>query len=211
MQLPSNFAHRRRRRRPGGPGLLDLSRREPGEYHHRQGTLRPGEGEFHAHAWHLRRPERTIFATDDGQSHGAPVHSDADRTMGTLNVPSDTGGHGKTTGSIQCARSIRPTNIAIGSRGDIYISDGLRQRACAHVLADRPAEALLGRARKMVRASSACRMGSPARPTVGSSCATARSIGSDLQLIDGPTPAPDALDLRCHGQCLCHRARLACR
>ena len=47
-------------------------------------------------------------------------------TMGTINRPSDTGYDGKTTGSIQRAGPPfnRPTNIAIGAKGQIYISDG---------------------------------------------------------------------------------------
>ena len=46
-------------------------------------------------------------------------------TMGTLNVPSDTGYDGKNR--IDQARRPpfnRPTNVAIGPKGDIYISDG---------------------------------------------------------------------------------------
>ena len=73
-------------------------------------------------------PDGTIYATDDG-NHTVRQFTPEGRllmTMGTLNVPSDTGYDGKTTGSIQRAAGPfhRPTNVAIGPRGDIYISDG---------------------------------------------------------------------------------------
>jgi DNA-binding beta-propeller fold protein YncE len=73
-------------------------------------------------------PNETIFATDDG-NHTVRQFTPEGRllmTMGTLNVPCDTGYDGKTTGSIKHAGPPfnRPTNVAIGPWGDIYISDG---------------------------------------------------------------------------------------
>ncbi len=70
----------------------------------------------------------TIFATDDG-NHTVRQFTPEGKllmTMGTLNTPSDTGYDGKTTGSIQRGGPPfnRPTNVAIGTKGQIYISDG---------------------------------------------------------------------------------------
>ena len=79
--------------------------------------------------------------------------------------PSDTGSDGKTTGSISRASPPfnHPTNVAIGSRGDIYIFGRIRQLAHAHVFTHRSIETSWV-------ASSGCRTGSPMLPTVGSSC-----------------------------------------
>lgn len=70
----------------------------------------------------------TVFATDDG-NHTVRQFTPEGRllmTMGTMNVPSDTGYDGKNTGSIKRAGPPfhRPTNVAIGAKGNIYISDG---------------------------------------------------------------------------------------
>jgi hypothetical protein len=77
--------------------------------------------------WHHLRHRRR-------QPHGSPVHPEGRllATMGTLNVPSDTGYDGKTTGSIKHAGPIvQPsTNVAIGPKGDIYISTAMAMRAC---------------------------------------------------------------------------------
>jgi NHL repeat len=88
-----------------------------------------GKGDFsmRTHGIYVA-PNGTIFATDDG-NHTVRQFTPEGRllmTMGTLNVPSDTGYDGKTTGSIKHAGPPfnRPTNVAIGPRGDIYISDG---------------------------------------------------------------------------------------
>ena len=88
-----------------------------------------GKGDFslRTHGIYVA-PNGSIFATDDG-NHTVRQFTPEGRllmTMGTLNVPSDTGYDGKTTGSIQRAGLPfnRPTNVAIGPKGDIYISDG---------------------------------------------------------------------------------------
>ena len=88
-----------------------------------------GKGDFsmRTHGIYVA-PNGTIFATDDG-NHTVRQFTPEGRllmTMGTLNVPSDTGYDGKTTGSITHAGPPfnRPTNVAIGPKGDIYISDG---------------------------------------------------------------------------------------
>jgi DNA-binding beta-propeller fold protein YncE len=88
-----------------------------------------GKGDFsmRTHGIYVA-PNGTIFATDDG-NHTVRQFTPEGRllmTMGTLNVPSDTGYDGKTTGSIKHAGPPfnRPTNVAIGPKGDIYISDG---------------------------------------------------------------------------------------
>ena len=53
-------------------------------------------------------------------------------TMGTLNVPSDTGYDGKTTGSIKHAGPPfnRPTNVAIGPKGESTSPTAMATRAC---------------------------------------------------------------------------------
>ncbi|MSQ73686.1 MAG: 6-bladed beta-propeller [Betaproteobacteria bacterium] len=73
-------------------------------------------------------PNGTLFCTDDG-NHTVRQFSPEGKllmTLGTMNTPSDTGYDGSTTPSV--ARSAgpfnRPTNIAIGLTGDIYVSDG---------------------------------------------------------------------------------------
>ena len=73
-------------------------------------------------------PNGTLFCTDDG-NHTVRQFSPEGKllmTLGTMNTPSDTGYDGSTTPSV--ARSAgpfnRPTNIAIGLKGDIYVSDG---------------------------------------------------------------------------------------
>jgi NHL repeat len=100
-------------------------------------------------------------------------------TMGTLNGPSDTGYDGKTTGSISRTGPPfnRPTNVAIGSRGNIYISDGYGNSR-VHMFSPTGQLKPRGASPETVLASSGCRTGSPVRQTGGFSCATARSIGS---------------------------------
>jgi DNA-binding beta-propeller fold protein YncE len=73
-------------------------------------------------------PNGTLFCTDDG-NHTVRQFTPEGKllmTMGTMNTPSDTGYDGKTTPSVARAAGPfnRPTNIAIGLKGDIYVSDG---------------------------------------------------------------------------------------
>jgi hypothetical protein len=88
-----------------------------------------GEGDF-SHRTHgiYIAPNGTIFCTDDG-NHTVRQFTPEGKllmTMGVLNTPSDTGYDGKTVASIKRTAGPfnRPTNVAIGLNGDIYISDG---------------------------------------------------------------------------------------
>jgi DNA-binding beta-propeller fold protein YncE len=88
-----------------------------------------GEGDFsyRTHGIYVA-PNGTLFCTDDGQ-HTVRQFSPEGKllmTLGTKNTPSDTGYNGKDLGTIKRAAGPfnRPTNVAIGPRGDIYISDG---------------------------------------------------------------------------------------
>ena len=88
-----------------------------------------GEGEFtyRTHGIYVA-PERHALLHRRRQSHGAPVHAggQAADDDGHLNTPSDTGYDGKDHRHHQARRGPfnRPTNIAVGPNGDIYISDG---------------------------------------------------------------------------------------
>jgi DNA-binding beta-propeller fold protein YncE len=88
-----------------------------------------GEGDFtyRTHGIYVG-PNGTIFCTDDG-NHTVRQFTPEGKllmTLGIMNTPSDTGYDGKTTDSIQRAAGPfnRPTNIAVGPNGDLYISDG---------------------------------------------------------------------------------------
>jgi hypothetical protein len=88
-----------------------------------------GEGEFsyRTHGIYVA-PNGTIFATDDGQ-HTVRQFTPEGRllmTMGTKNTPSDTGYNGKDLDTITHGGPPfnRPTNVAIGLKGEIYITDG---------------------------------------------------------------------------------------
>jgi len=180
-QLPKGFAHR------DVAGVADDQ--EDGVYlicrgenpvivYDRQGNfLRTwGKGDFsmRAHGIYVA-PNGTIFATDDG-NHTVRQFTPEGRllvTMGTLNGPSDTGYDGKTTGSISRTGPPfnRPTNVAIGSRGNIYISDGYGNSR-VHMFSPTGQLKPRGASPETVLASSGCRTGSPVHPTVGASCAT---------------------------------------
>ena len=88
-----------------------------------------GEGDFtyRTHGIYVA-PNGTLFCTDDG-NHTVRQFTPEGKllmTMGTMNTPSDTGYDGKNTASIKRAAGPfhRPTNIAVGLKGDFYISDG---------------------------------------------------------------------------------------
>jgi DNA-binding beta-propeller fold protein YncE len=73
-------------------------------------------------------PDGTIFCTDDG-NHTVRQFSPDGRllmTLGTLNTPSDTGYDGKNTATATRPGGPfnRPTNVAVGPKGDLYVSDG---------------------------------------------------------------------------------------
>ena len=88
-----------------------------------------GEGDFtyRTHGIYVA-PNGTLFCTDDG-NHTVRQFTPEGKlllTLGTLNTPSDTGYDGKD--SINIPRPAgpfnRPTNIAVGPKGDLYVSDG---------------------------------------------------------------------------------------
>lgn len=88
-----------------------------------------GEGDFsyRTHGIYVA-PNGTIFCTDDGQ-HTVRQFTPEGKllmTMGTKNTPSDSGYDGKSLDSIKRGAGPfnRPTNVAIGPKGDIYITDG---------------------------------------------------------------------------------------
>jgi DNA-binding beta-propeller fold protein YncE len=88
-----------------------------------------GEGEFTYRTHGITvGPDGTVYATDDG-NHTVRQFTPAGKllmTLGTLNTPSDTGYDGKDSINIPQAGGPfnRPTNIAIGPKGDLYVSDG---------------------------------------------------------------------------------------
>jgi NHL repeat len=73
-------------------------------------------------------PDGTLFCTDDG-NHTIRRFTPEGKllmTLGTMNTPSDTGYDGKDYMTITRAAGPfnRPTNIAVGPRGHLYVSDG---------------------------------------------------------------------------------------
>jgi DNA-binding beta-propeller fold protein YncE len=73
-------------------------------------------------------PDEMLYCTDDG-NHTVRKFTPAGKllmTLGTMNTPSDTGYDGKDTRTVSRAAGPfnRPTNIAVGPKGDLYISDG---------------------------------------------------------------------------------------
>ena len=88
-----------------------------------------GEGDFsyRTHGIYVA-PNGTIFCTDDGQ-HTVRQFTPEGKllmTLGTKNTPSNSGYDGKNLDSITHGAGPfnRPTNVAIGPKGDIYITDG---------------------------------------------------------------------------------------
>ena len=88
-----------------------------------------GEGEFTYRTHGITvGPNGTIFCTDDG-NHTVRQFTPEGKllmTMGVLNTPSDTGYDGKGLETIRRGAGPfnRPTNLAIGLNGDLYVSDG---------------------------------------------------------------------------------------
>jgi sugar lactone lactonase YvrE len=88
-----------------------------------------GEGDFsyRTHGIYVA-PNGTIFCTDDGQHTVRQFSPDGKllMTMGTRNTPSNTGYDGKNLDTITHGGPPfnRPTNVAIGAKGQIYITDG---------------------------------------------------------------------------------------
>jgi len=88
-----------------------------------------GEGEFTYRTHGISvGPNGTIFCTDDG-NHTVRQFTPEGKllmTLGVMNTPSDTGYDGQDLMTITRGADPfnRPTNIAVGPRGDLYVSDG---------------------------------------------------------------------------------------
>jgi len=88
-----------------------------------------GEGEFTYRTHGITvGPDNMLYCTDDGNHTVRKFTPDGKllMTLGTMNSPSDTGYDGKD--SIHIPRPggpfNRPTNLAVGPNGDLYVSDG---------------------------------------------------------------------------------------
>jgi DNA-binding beta-propeller fold protein YncE len=88
-----------------------------------------GEGEFTYRTHGITiGPDGAVWCTDDG-NHTVRKFTPEGKlllTLGTMNTPSDTGYDGKDTGTVARPGGPfnRPTNLAVGPRGDLYVSDG---------------------------------------------------------------------------------------
>jgi len=73
-------------------------------------------------------PDGTVWCTDDGNHTVRRFTPEGKQlaTLGTLNTPSDTGYDGQDYLTIRqpAGPFNRPTNLAVGPRGDLYVSDG---------------------------------------------------------------------------------------
>jgi len=88
-----------------------------------------GEGDFTYRTHGITvGPDNSVYCTDDG-NHTIRKFTPNGKllmTLGTMNTPSDTGYDGKDTRTVSRAGAPfnRPTNIAVGPTGDLYVSDG---------------------------------------------------------------------------------------
>ena len=88
-----------------------------------------GEGDFTYRTHGISvGPDNSVYCTDDG-NHTIRKFTPNGKllmTLGTMNTPSDTGYDGKDTRTVSRpgAPFNRPTNIAVGPTGDLYVSDG---------------------------------------------------------------------------------------
>ncbi len=88
-----------------------------------------GEGDFTYRTHGITvGPDNSVYCTDDG-NHTIRKFTPNGKllmTLGTMNTPSDTGYDGKDTRTVSRAAGPfnRPTNIAVGPTGDLYVSDG---------------------------------------------------------------------------------------
>ena len=88
-----------------------------------------GEGDFTYRTHGITvGPDNSVYCTDDG-NHTIRKFTPNGKllmTLGTMNTPSDTGYDGKDTRTVSRpgAPFNRPTNIAVGPTGDLYVSDG---------------------------------------------------------------------------------------
>jgi DNA-binding beta-propeller fold protein YncE len=88
-----------------------------------------GEGQFTYRTHGITvGPDDMVYCTDDGNHTVRKFTPDGKllMTLGTLNTPSDTGYDGKDYMTIARPGGPfnRPTNLAVGPRGDLYVSDG---------------------------------------------------------------------------------------
>jgi DNA-binding beta-propeller fold protein YncE len=88
-----------------------------------------GEGAFTARTHGITiGPDDAVYCTDDGNHTVRKFTRDGTllMTLGTMNVPSDSGYNGKDTATVPrpAGPFNRPTNLAVGPRGDLYVSDG---------------------------------------------------------------------------------------
>jgi DNA-binding beta-propeller fold protein YncE len=88
-----------------------------------------GEGEFTYRTHGITvGPDEMLYCTDDGNHTVRKFTPDGKllMTLGTMNTPSDTGYNGKDTGTVARPGGpfTRPTNLAVGPKGDLYVSDG---------------------------------------------------------------------------------------
>ena len=86
-----------------------------------------GEGDFTYRTHGISvGPDQMLYCTDDG-NHTVRKFTPEGKlllTLGTLNTPSDTGYDGKDTATATRPGGPfnRPTNIAVGPKGDLYVS-----------------------------------------------------------------------------------------
>jgi len=88
-----------------------------------------GEGQFTLRTHGITvGPDGLLYCSDDG-NHTVRKFTPQGKllmTMGTMNTPSDTGYDGKNTATVSKAGGPfnRPTNLAVGPKGELYVSDG---------------------------------------------------------------------------------------
>src|SRR4030095_9124546 len=88
-----------------------------------------GEGDFTYRTHGISvGPDGTVYCTDDG-NHTVRRFTPEGKllmTLGTLTTPSDNGYDGKDTKTVSKpgVPFNRPTNLAVGPKGDLYVSDG---------------------------------------------------------------------------------------
>ncbi|HTG10722.1 MAG TPA: hypothetical protein VK746_07995, partial [Candidatus Eisenbacteria bacterium] len=88
-----------------------------------------GEGQFTYRTHGITiGPDGSVYCTDDG-NHTVRKFTPQGKlllTLGTMNKPSDTGYDGKDTMTVSHPGGVfnRPTNLAVGPKGDLYVSDG---------------------------------------------------------------------------------------
>jgi DNA-binding beta-propeller fold protein YncE len=88
-----------------------------------------GEGEFTYRTHGITvGPDEMLYCTDDGNHTVRKFTPDGKllMTLGTMDTPADTGYDGRDYMTITRAGGPfnRPTNLAVGSKGDLYVSDG---------------------------------------------------------------------------------------